>query len=53
MYGGANRIPLAQVKVVGKFVNSFIKTRNFSTDYESVKFSDTVSHHGVCCVVTY
>jgi hypothetical protein len=52
MYGGANWIPLAQDKVVDKFVNSFIKTRNYSTDYESVKFSDKVSQHGVCWVVT-
>jgi len=51
-YGGGNWIPLAQDKVVDKFVNSFIKTRNSSTDYESVKFSDNVSQHGVCCIVT-
>jgi len=42
MYGGAKWIPLAQDKVVDKFVNNFIKTRNFSTDYENVKFSDKV-----------
>jgi hypothetical protein len=52
IYGGAKWIPLAQDKVVGKFVNSFIKTRNFSTNYESVQFSDKVSQHGVCWIVT-
>lgn len=51
-YGGGNWIPLAHDKFVDKFVNSFIKTRNSSTDYKSVKFSDKVSQHGVCCVVT-
>jgi hypothetical protein len=51
-YGGANWIPLAQDKFVDKFVNSFIKTRNSSTDNGSVKFSDKVSQHGVCWVVT-
>ena len=38
MYEGADWIPLAQDKVVDKFVNSFIKTRNSSIDYERVKF---------------
>jgi len=52
MYGGGNWIPLAQNKVVDKFINGFIKTRNSSTEYESVKFSEKVSQHGVCCIVT-
>jgi hypothetical protein len=52
MYGGADWIPLAQDKVVDKFVNSFIKTRNFSTDYESAKFSNKVSQYYVCWLVT-
>jgi hypothetical protein len=34
MYEGVDWIPLAQDKVVDKFVNSFIKTRNSSIDYK-------------------